>query len=143
MIGAAMVGVMRHTQNVKLGLGATFGERPELAWQRHIEGALTEAALAKSLGRYWLGTGKWKDPDVGDVDVRATHRPNGRLIIHKEDPEDRRFYFMTGLNGSYELRGWIMGRDAKRDEWWTDPVGGRPAYFVPIAALNPITDCAT
>ena len=136
IMGAAITGVMRQTQNLKLGRKPAYGAGKDNDWQLNIEGALGEAALAKHLDHYWLGTGVLRSPDVGKVDVRTTTHPKGRLIIHKEDPDDRRFYLLIGCNGKYMLHGSIMGADAKRDEWWSDPNTGRPAYFVPQSALG-------
>jgi hypothetical protein len=45
---------------------------------------------------------------------------------------------VTGLAPVFILRGWIWGREGKRDEWWTDPACGRPAFFVPQNALRPM-----
>ena len=33
------------------------------------------------------------------------------------------------------LCGWTRGRDGKREEYWTDPNTGRPAFFVPQEIL--------
>lgn len=43
------------------------------------------------------------------------------------------------MDGTYRVTGWIEGRAGKQAPYWRDPVGGRPAFFVPQAALcNPV-----
>jgi hypothetical protein len=38
--------------------------------------------------------------------------------------------------GKYVIRGYLYGKDAKRQEWWRDPTKkNRFAYFVPQSAL--------
>lgn len=135
MMLAAHAGVMRQVQNLKLGRKDANGASTDSGWQINLEGALGEYALAKCLGLYWPGKGKLRAPDVGEVDVRTTSRDNGRLILHPSDPDDRVFYLLTGVNGRYQVRGWIAGKDGKREEFWKDPAGGRPAFFVPQSAL--------
>jgi hypothetical protein len=34
----------------------------------------------------------------------------------------------------------MKGSDAKRDEWWRNPHGHRPAWFVPQEALTPVKE---
>lgn len=127
---ATVIGVQRHIENIKNKQKSVRGEVPELAWQRHIEGALSECALAKFLNVYW-SKGKWDQPDVGNVDVRVTHLPHGKLILHDSDKDDRRYYFLVGINGTYDIKGYILGKDGKRPEFWADPSGkNRPAYFI-------------
>lgn len=137
MLLAAQAGVMRQVQNIRDGRKHAHGANDASGWQMHIEGAMGEAALAKFLGAYWGGKGQLRAPDVGDVDVRTAAGPNHCLILHESDPDERRFYLLTGGNGRYQVRGSILGRDGKRPEHWKDPVGGRAAYFVPQSALEP------
>ena len=55
----------------------------------------------------------------------------------KRDDDDAPYWFLTGVNGTYTIRGWIFGRDAKRDEWWgTWKRPDHPCYWVPQHALN-------
>ena len=77
--------------------------------------------------------------DVADWQVRSTRGPTNRLIVHKTDHDDKRYILVRADLPRFVLVGWILGRDAKRDEWWTDPTGkGRWAYFVPASALHPM-----
>jgi len=137
----AQAGVMRQVENLKMGRKDAFGATEDTPWQMHVEGCLVEMALGKYLGVYWSGKGKLRAPDVGEVDVRGTPLLHGRLMIHKEDPNDRIFWLVCGRNGSYEVKGWIKGIDAKEDKWWSDPTKTkRFAYFVPQDALNEYVD---
>lgn len=71
-------------------------------------------------------------------EVRQTPYDSGRLILHRDDADDARFALVTGQLGEYSIRGWILGSEGKDDEWWGDPQGGRPAYFVPQSALGEV-----
>lgn len=135
MLGAE-AGVMRQVENLKIGRKPAYGAGTENDWQLHIEGCLAEMAMAKYLGVYWAGKGKLRHPDVGDMDVRTRSKSHYRLILHKEDPDDRVFWLMCGVNGKYDVVGWIRGRDGKQEQYWSDPAGGRPAYFVPQEHLH-------
>lgn len=75
-------------------------------------------------------------PDVGGVEVRATTYEDGHLVIRDNDADDRIFVLVTGSAPEVEIRGWIRGADAKRDEFLRDPHGYRQAWFVPQDALG-------
>lgn len=137
ILSAAHTGIMRQTQNLKRNRKPAYGATNATDWQWHVEGALGECAVAKALGLYWTGNlGNLRATDVGRYQVRTRSRHDYDLILHPEDPDDDVYFLVTGLNGRYRIHGWILGRDGKRDEYWSDPAGGRPAYFVPQAALE-------
>ena len=137
MMLAAHAGVMRQVENKKLGRKPFYGAGSNNDWQLNIEGCAGEYALAKYLGVHWSGKGEFRAPDVGVVDVRTTTHENGRLILHPDDPDDRVFWLVTGRNGDYIVRGWILGLDGKKEEFWSDPSGkGRSAFFIPQSALS-------
>jgi len=134
---AATIGVMRSAVSIQKGYKHNYGAHDKDTWQISIEGALGECALAKHLDIYWRGMGIVRGADVGDQDVRTAWRDNSHLIIHPDDPDNRKFWLLTGLNGKYTVRGWIWAKDAKKQEYWKDMQGtNRPAYFVPQSALN-------
>lgn len=136
---AALVGIRRQVHNLFAGRQDKHGAPRDKGWQIHVEGAAGERAVAKAKGAYWDGNlGDLGADDVGRVQVRTRSNHDFDLIIHKDDPDDRAFILVTGIAPTYSLRGWIYGRDAKQQEWWQDPAGGRPAYFVPQSALRPI-----
>lgn len=141
----SQAGVLRHVDNLRKQRHDAHGFKGD-GWGANIEGALAEMAVAVKLNRYWLpvteGSLDALPGDVGKVQVRSTKNPNGRLILHRDDPDDAHFIFVRGpfleRNGlRFTLVGWIKGTDAKREEWWADPSGSnRPAFFVPNEALG-------
>jgi len=138
ILEAALVGILRRLQRKKLRQDKRDQTNPgkDTGWQRDIEGALSEMAVAKHLGKYW-SRGSYKEADVEGLEIRTTQHPNGRLLIREKDSPDAKYYFVRGLEGRYELCGWIYGRDAKVEKYLEDPVGNRPkAYFVPETELN-------
>jgi hypothetical protein len=138
---AVVVGGMRESQNRMKGRPDRFGCQPGEGWNTHIEGAAGELAFAKATGLYWSGNlGNLAADDVGPFQVRTRSRHEFDLILHDTDPDDRAFVLMTGLLPNYVVRGWIFARDGKLREYWKDPAKGRPAYFVPQAALRPIAE---
>ena len=130
---AAQVGVMRRVQFLKRNAVAVYGA--ETNWQMQIEGALSEYALSKYLGIYWEGVGIIDGDDVGDQDVRVTEYDHGSLILHPRDADDKKFWLLTGKNGTYTIQGHILGKDGKQDKYWKEKVAGRPAFFVPQSDL--------
>lgn len=105
------------------------------------EACAAELAVAVFLDVYWdpIADRPHKQGDVGNVDVRSTPRRDGRLILHAGDVDDRPYVLVVGEGLERYLIGWITGRDGKRRAWWTDPGTGRPAFFVPQAALWPMS----
>lgn len=134
MILGAHVGAIRQTLQVEKRAAQNHGADPNKnGFQRHVEGALAEMALAKFLDVYWRGVGEVRAPDVGEDDCRQTDLADGHLFIHEND--SRKTWLVTGLNGKYEVRGWIMAEDGKRDEWYRAPQSGRFCWCVPQSAL--------
>ncbi len=135
ILQGAFVGIMRQVQNLKNKNKPAYGAGKKKDWQLHIEGALGEMALGRHLNLFW-SKGVLRGDDVGIMQVRTRSRHSYDLIIHDRDKDDKKFWLLTGLNGCYWVRGWIMGADAKNQKYWLDPAGGRPAYFVPAGELN-------
>jgi hypothetical protein len=131
---AANIGVMRQVESLKLKLDQKHGATHEHEWQFNIEGALAECAIAKYRNVFWCKR-KPKEPDVHDFEVRSSQNKNARLIIHKEDFDDRDYWLVTGVNGKYIIHGYISGKDGKNQKYWVDPGTGRPAFFVPQSDL--------
>jgi len=133
---ASQVGILRQLEDIKANKKSFIGEKQDMAWQRHIEGALSECAMAKYLNVYWSKS-PWFNPDVGDVEVRTTTHETGRLIIRERDKDDTKYYLLTGINGKYTIRGYVYAREAKQDKYLDQPVAGRPpSYFVPQSDLR-------
>lgn len=134
---ASMVGCQRAIENIQnKDLISRSGEAQHDLFGRMIAGALAEAALAKHLNKFW-SKGVKGGSDVDDVDVRCTHYHNGDLEMHSWDKDDRKYYLLTGMLGTYFIRGWILGKDAKKKEYWKIKQAGRdPQFWVPQLALN-------
>jgi hypothetical protein len=135
---AMQAGCMRQVQNRKIGRPHYYGAPPDRAEQFHINGSVGEACVAKYLNKYWLGKGTFGGSDVEDYEVRSTSRPDGDLILHDYDKDDRPYISVYVSEGVGVIRGWIMGAEGKRKEFWKDPAKGRPAYFVPTSKLRPM-----
>lgn len=138
---AMVIGGMREVTALRDGRTDAQGAPPALGFQYHILGAVGELAVAKRLNVFWSGTiGRVDAPgDVGPLQVRTGTGDTYRLCIYPRDPDGARFVLVVGLPPHVRVVGWLFGRDGKREEWWCDPTGkGRPAYFVPQAALHPL-----
>jgi hypothetical protein len=136
IIMGSQAGMLRQIENIGRQRKSAYGAGTENDWQLHIEGCLGELALAKYLNLFFSGKGEFRSADVGIVDVRTRSKDWYDLILHPNDPDDRKFYLVTGNNGTYTVRGWILGSEGKQEKYWKDPAGGRPAYFVPQRDLN-------
>jgi len=137
IILAANAGILRQTENIHRKRQPYHGATESDSWQKHVEGCLGEKAFAKWAGLYWPGKGKFRDADVGIFQVRRGQEHHYRLILHKEDHDDQKYWLVTGKNGTYIIQGWNWGREGKKEEYWKDPGTGRPAYFVPRSILHP------
>jgi hypothetical protein len=143
MMIANLVASMRQVQNIKENrkdrYTSTTGGRVTNTWQKNAESCMAEMAVARHLGIYWDGNiGDRKAADVGPYQVRHTEYATGCLLLHPPDKNDDIFILVTGENGTYNLVGWVYARDGKNPKHWKDPVKGRPAFFVPQDALNPL-----
>jgi hypothetical protein len=135
---AMQSGCMRQVQNRSIGRPHYYGAPTDRAEQFHINGSVGEACVAKHLGKYWLGTGTFGGSDVEQYEVRSTSRPDGDLILHDYDKDDRPYISVYVSEGVGVIRGWLLGKEGKKKEFWRDPAKGRPAYFVPTSRLRPI-----
>ena len=139
ILSAAISGVMRQSHVIKKDLQGRYDEPLDDCWQRHIEGALAECAMAKHLNLYWQGKGDVGGRDIGINEVRSAQYHHYRLMLHPIDKDDSKYWFLTGRYGTYKIHGWIMGVDGKQPEYWEDPTGNnRHAYFLPGSKLNKI-----
>lgn len=134
---AAHVGVCRRVES--LASPGRYGaptRGPQL-WGQDIDATCAELAVALLLDRPWTGAEPKAAADVGDCyQVRHTHHPDGRLIVHKEDADDHVFVLATGTMGCFCIHGWMFGYTAKDPKWWCEPRGGYPAFFVPRSELG-------
>jgi hypothetical protein len=136
---AAQAGVLRHLQFLKRNARPMYGLDVNTDWKLQIEGALSEYALAKHLGVHWEGVGYPDADDVGKEDVRATEYDDGHLILHHRDKDNKNYWLLTGKNGHYKVRGFILGKNGKQQKYWQKrEVKGRDrsAFFIPQSDLQ-------
>lgn len=140
----SMVGLMRELKARQRNSRPTGGARSDKAegWTANIEGALAEMAVAQALGLNWscsVDTFK-SEPDVGKYEVRMRTQHQWELIVRPDDYEDRIYIHVTGVAPDFWIRGWMYGREAKRDEWLQSHGGREPAWFAPNKALHPMSE---
>ena len=141
MMQAGLVGLMRGVGSIKAGKHHRFGADPENGWSLNIEGAMGEMAAAKVMRRYWSGAVNTYDhDDLDGIEVRTAFKHSHSLILHPTDPDDLPFVLVTGMNGEYKVQGFILAKNGKQQQFWRDPCGGRPAFFVPQSALQNIEE---
>lgn len=144
LIGAT-IGVQRQLEALTQGRPDAHGFDGSDGWTKHIEGACGELAAAKVLDLHWGGTvNTFKEGgDVGEhIQVRTRSRLDYDLLVREDDPDDAVFVLVVGQVPTFQVVGWIRGRDAKRPEW-VKRYGGRPAaYFVPQVSLHALPSSA-
>lgn len=109
----------------------------------HIIGCVGELAVAKALGVSWTGSVDTfrSVADLGkNIQVRHRKNPDFDLIVRGNDKDNDVFILSRGLPpGAIEVVGWILGRDAKREEWIKDYGNyNRKAHFIPSNELHSI-----
>lgn len=105
-------------------------------------GSIGELATAKYLGTYWAGMSPGT-VDATIADVRAVKTLGHRLTLHPDDSDELPVVLAIVERQKLpvvHLAGWIIGRDGKVPEFWTDPGTGRPAFFVPANRLRPMAE---
>ncbi len=136
---AVHAGVARRLDSIAKRRKGAHGFNRDDFWQLDIEGACAEAVVAHSLGLEYAPVTDRLDTAVGDVapgiQVRSTKYPAGSLIVHDSDADSDKFVLVTGANGKYEIRGWILGVHGKQPSWWK-VYKGRGSYWVPQEALH-------
>ena len=134
MLAAGLVGLMRQMVNHKHdAYGAEFGN----PWGSHVLGAIGELAVAKWLNMYWHPhVGRYDADDVGPFQIRTSSRVAGDLILHPRDADAKPFILVTGVGPRFYICGWCLAAEGKLREYWRDPAGGRPAFFVPARVLH-------
>jgi len=141
-LNAINVGVFRQFSSLKKGLKDAHGANKDNGWDMHIEGACGEAAVAKALNIYWSGTVDTfkRGGDLGSfIQVRTRSKNYYELIVRKDDRDDDVFVLVTGKAPSFNVVGWILGKDAKNPEWIQTYGGREAAWFVPHEKLAHIS----
>jgi hypothetical protein len=136
---AVMVGGERQLQALLAGLEDNPPCKEAPGFDRHIVGALGECAYCKALNRYWCPTVNTfkRVADVGEkTEIRTRTRFDFQLYVRPDDFDDRYYVLVRGVCPTYDVVGYMLGKDAKQQEW-LDPKGGyAPAYFVPDDKLT-------
>jgi hypothetical protein len=140
LLTVAIVGVQRGVYSKAANASPRYGIKEEDSWQSVVVGTIGEYVLAKHTGTFWSGAlGDYQAADVGQWQVRTTPYPHGHLRMHRKDSSESAWVLITGSFFVYTIRGWIWGKDGKKDEYWGDKFNtGRPAFWVPQDVLNPI-----
>lgn len=146
---ASIVGLRRQLEALRAGFKDRNGADcmpPAEAYFAHINGAQGECAAARSLGAYWpmtINAPKALPDLLPDWQVRTRLNHEHDLIVRDDDSDDQRFVLVTGSGPEFMVHGWLLGRDAKRDEWRKDRGGrGAPCFWVPQSALRPLSEIA-
>jgi hypothetical protein len=101
-------------------------------WAVDIEAACAEMAYAKSRDVYWDGSvNTFKAPDVGDVQIRHSIRPDAHLIIRPKDNADEIYCLVTGQSPHFTIHGWIKGWEAQNKDYERYQDGEHPCWYVP------------
>lgn len=132
------VAKLRRGERFRKGLRDKHGYAADDVWDIEINSAAAECAVAKAIQRYWAGgVNTFKDADIGtNIQVRWSPLENARLIVRPEDPGEHWYVLVTGREDWFAVHGYILGREAKRDEWKLAPNGRPPCWMVPRQALS-------
>lgn len=143
---ASHAALMRRIGNMRRCIRGKYGApEDEGAWEPDFFSCQGEMATAKYLNLFWSGTvGLYGSVDVGGesgVETRTRRKHWHQLILHPDDKDDRPHVLVSAHNPpTFQLVGWIYGGDGKLQKFWSDPAGGRPAFFVPQEELRPIDE---
>lgn len=111
---------------------------------RDIGGILAEMVVGRRFNRHYLPAINTfhGQADVGeDIEVRSTQHSNGSLIIRDNDDPARRYVLViVDPMAGFEVRGWVYGYEATRDEWLKKGEG-RTAWWYrgPMRAWETLT----
>lgn len=138
---AAQIGCLRQIESLQRNLPDKHGF-DGAGWNIHIEGAAGEIAAARALDMYWGGTvNTFKSiGDVGKLEIRTTSKKNNRLIVRNPDNDDAVFVLVVGRSPTFEVVGWMLGKEAKQQKYISAPGGRPPAYFVPRSDLYDLSE---
>lgn len=140
LMTAAQVGVRRNISSIIKGNRSTHGADQDKLYQIHVEGACGELAFCRFANLYWpakVDTYR-SEPDIDpNIEVKTRSRHDYELLVRKDDNPDSIFVLVTGIYGKYEVRGWMLGKDAMKDEYIQTHGGREAAFFVPQNKLLP------
>ena len=136
---AAVAGIMRQLRAIARKAKNKLDTTPEQEWSIHIHGALAEALVAKVTNQYWHGGTHERKAvaDVGDVEVRHTHRENGCLILSNADHDNRKYYLVVGTHPNMKVVGWEWGCNVKQKFYERELEAGK-CYMMPQNKLKKV-----
>lgn len=149
-LAAAMQGatqMMRAIRSGKVGFdhGGTSVRSMKERWAESIQGQMAEHAYCKAMGHYPFASADGiNGDDPGGVAIRSTPWPPSiahLIVFRKELPacEDKPFVLVCGHWPDFVIAGWILGRDAARDEWCRK--NETPSrWWVPAKDLLPMSE---
>lgn len=139
MTMAVSLAVSRCLEAIRLNRANSHGMYGT-GWAENIEGYCAELAVAKALKMYYSGgPGPFKAADVGDnIQVRWTANSGYSLIVRPDDNPEHFYFLVTGNAPYMEIKGWILGHDARDSRYQRSPNGRPPAWFVPQDALSDV-----
>jgi hypothetical protein len=150
---AVKVGVARHAEHERAGRRDAKVDRRS-GESVHIQGALAEASVAVALALEWDGKFKrleeWKEwrkagGDVGGgLEVKATDRKDGSLLLQKHNESDNGFVLVVTPRRTYPtmfLVGWKFGEEIRQQVFW-DKDMPRPCWRVPQGCLRSVRSLA-
>ena len=127
---------LNHSTTYSRGMIERLGEE--------VTGAAGELAVGKWSGRFFVpsvGTFHRVPDCLGNVEVRSTRHSDGHLIVRDNDATDRRYILAIVGDDSVRLAGWMVGLEARRDEWRrASQRSDRPAWWVPQGQLRSMGD---
>ena len=138
---AKYIGTKRYEEAIRQGKKDCHGFKGD-GLSIHINGASGELAFAKCLNLYYSGSvNTFKEGgDVGEIQIRTRSRDDYDLIVRRHDRDNDIFVLVIGGDCTFNIYGYILGKDAKRQEFY-QTYGNRPgAFFVPKERLNSIID---
>jgi len=69
-------------------------------------------------------------------EVRQTRHEHGHLLVYPDDPDDRRFWLVTGQFPGYRIVGWAYGSSAKGLPLEAKRAGASVAHWLPQSELE-------
>lgn len=133
--------IANERQRVQRGAGRRDAKVIESGLDADLQGTKAELAVALAFDLKWDGKlleikdwFRWRDEgnDVSGLEVRSTKHRAGRLILHPSDKDTSPYVFVRSHDEpTFEIVGWIWGRNGKKKEYWEDVGYGRPCYMVP------------
>jgi hypothetical protein len=137
---ATSMSINAHSRGAIDSVAPKTPEQDERVTYLGMEG---EYAVALMLGQPWPQSFDRDTPDLQpDIEVRATERPKGCLILRERDMRDkadRRYVLVIKYDRTFKAMGWIRPRECVSHPF-TNPGGLRPARFIKQALLHPMEE---